>query len=128
MRWLCSLPAAAALIAVAAPAGAATSVPAGIPHDVLAVAASARALPARAQFSTQLGPGLRTYLVPIPAGSSALDYSAQLRRRPGVVAAQPNTILTTAKISSPCAEAPTEQVRSIPAALNVGQNVRGPRP
>ena len=75
-------------------------------RTVLATASSAHALPAGARFRTALAPGLRTYLVRVPAPRSAEEYATEIAKRPGVFAAQANTVLRRQGLASACADPP----------------------
>ena len=75
-------------------------------ETVLVSAHDASVLPAGARFVTELGPGLRTYTLPVPGDTSAERYADRLARRDGVYAAQPNTRLKLNALASPCADPP----------------------
>lgn len=119
MLTRCLVAAVATSLAVASAASAAQpTTPVGpASRTVLASAASADALPAGARFRTQLAPGLRTYLIPVPAAQSAAEYAETIAARPGVFAAQPNSVLRRQGLSSGCADPP--------AATNASALVNG---
>lgn len=95
------------LVVASAASGATPATPVGpATRTVLATAASADALPPGAVFRTQLAPGLRTYLLRVPATKSPGQYADELAARPGVFAAQPNTVLRRQGLSSGCADPP----------------------
>jgi subtilisin family serine protease len=114
---------AASTLALAVAAFAALLVPASgsSPADtgtVIVSAHDASVLPAGARFVSELGPGLQVFTLKVPAGSTAERYSAQLGRRDGVYAAQPNTRLKLDALSSPCADPPSANT-----AQNLASNV-----
>jgi subtilisin family serine protease len=75
-------------------------------ETVLVNAHDASVLPAGARFVSELGPGLRTYKLPVPGDISPESYADRLSRRDGVYAAQPNTRLKLSALASPCADPP----------------------
>ncbi len=125
-RGTSALAVAAVAVTLAVPtSGGAASTDA--PADVIVSARDASALPAGARFVAELAPGLRTYLLRVPDGKSAKQYSRDLRANPDIFGAQPNAMLQRAKLASACADPPSvNAAQSLAAAVGAVTVAGGP--
>lgn len=102
---------AAGLVVGAAPAHASE-------REVLATAKSAAALPPGARPVAQPAPGLGVWALPVPVAASAEAYADRLRRRPGVLGAQPDHRLRATALFNVCVDTPLDLQALVPSTVN----------